>query len=144
MGMIARQLEDDAVLGEVGVLVLVHEDVLEVCSILLQHVRMVSEEQEGVEQEVVEVHGVGLPASLPIVAVDVAQGRDAGGLVSLQGFAVIGVRGRCDQVVLGVGDAPLHQTGFVGLFVQLHFLDDGAEEAARVVRVVDGEVGSES
>ena len=99
------QLAYDGVLGQVGVLVLVHQDVVEVGTVFLEHVRMVAEQQEGVEQQVIEVHGSRLAATVPILLVDIAHGGDAGGLVGFVGFAAVGIRGGCHQVVLGVGDA---------------------------------------
>ena len=99
------QLAYDGVLGQVGVLVLVYQYIMEMGAVLLEHVRMVAEQQEGVEQQVVEVHGGRLAATVPILLVDIAHGGDAGGLVGFVGFAAVGVGGRCHQVVLGVGDA---------------------------------------
>ena len=105
MLMLLGQLQHDAMLGEVGVLILVHQNVAELLLIAGQDIGMVAEEQEGVEQQVVEVHGVRLPAPLPVAAVHLAQGGHVGGLVDLAGFAAGGIGGGCHQVVLGVGDA---------------------------------------
>ena len=50
------------------------------------------------------------------------------------------VFGRCNQVVLGIGDAGLHVLGLIDLVVQLEFLDAGLDEPLGVVCVVNGEV----
>ena len=53
------ELDHQLVLRNVGVLVLVHEDVLEAFLIVLEHVGMLAEHPHGANQEVVEVHRVG-------------------------------------------------------------------------------------
>ena len=53
----------------VGVLILVHQDVMIEILILLAHLRMVVEEQPRLQQEVVEVHGIGLSEPLLILLI---------------------------------------------------------------------------
>ena len=56
----AASRSDDLVLGGVGVLVLVDEDVLEPLLVVREHVGVLAEQQHGVHQQVVEVHRAGL------------------------------------------------------------------------------------
>ena len=55
-----RQLLDDEILCIVGVLILVHHDVLETLLVFQQHVGEVAQQDIHVEQQVVEVHGVAV------------------------------------------------------------------------------------
>ena len=142
--VVLGQLEHDAVLGHVRVLILVHKNVAELLLVAGQHVGMVAEEQEGIEQQVVEVHRVGLAATLPVAAVHVAQGGHLGRTVVLIRFLVAGIVGRRHEVVLRVGDARLYQPRLIDLLVELHLLDDGAYQALAVGRVVDGELTCEA
>ena len=142
--VVLGQLEHDAVLGHIRVLILVHEDVAELLLVAGQHVGMVAEEQEGIEQQVVEVHRVGLAATLPVAAIDVAQSRYLGRAVVLIRFLVAGIVGRRHEVVLRVGDARLDQPRLINLLVELHLLDNGAYQALAVGRVIDGELMREA
>ena len=56
----AGEQQDDLVLGLVGVLVLVDEDVLEAPPIVIEDVGVLAEQPHGVDQQVVEVHRAGL------------------------------------------------------------------------------------
>lgn len=101
---------------------------------------MVAEEQEGIEQQVVEVHRIGLAATFPVAAVHIAQGGHLGRAIVLVCLLAAGIVGGRHEVVLRVGDARLYQARLIGLLVELHFLDDGAYQALAVGRVVDGEL----
>ena len=142
--VLVGELEHDAVLGIVGVLILVHQHIAELRGILQTDVGMVLEQEEGMHQQVVEVHGIALPAALPITAVDVADGGHLRLHVRLLDGCIRGIGIGQYQVVLGIADAALHGARLVGLVVQLHFLDDALYQALGVRSVVDGEVGCEA
>ena len=144
VAVFGSQLAHDGVLGQVGVLVFVHQYIMKMGAVFFEHVRMVAEQQEGVEQQVVEIHCGRLAATVPIFLVDIPQGRHTGSIVCLIGFAAVGVGGGRHQVVFGIGDARLHQTRLVGLLIQLHFLQQGADEAFLVGRVINREVPGEA
>ena len=65
----AGEQEDQFVLGPVGVLVLVHQDVAEPLPVVLEHVGAGLQHVDGHQQQVVEVHGVGGEQALLILAV---------------------------------------------------------------------------
>ena len=96
-----RELPDDLLLGVVGVLVLIHKHEIEKVDILPPHVPMVSEEAEGVAQQVVKVHGVGLQASSLILLEDVSYLGHPRSTVSLRLVMVIGILSGGRQAVLG-------------------------------------------
>ena len=65
-----RQLKGDHLLHPVGVLVLIDEDIPEMKGVFLSDILVVLEEKIGVDEEVVEIHRVGLAAALTVKAVD--------------------------------------------------------------------------
>ena len=66
LGQLLRQ----PVLGDVGVLELVHHQVVVAVLVALQHHRVFAEELHGAQQQVIEVHGVVLGQQLLVVPVD--------------------------------------------------------------------------
>ena len=96
-----RELPDDLLLGVIGILVLIHKHEIEKVDILLPHVAMVSKEAEGVAQQVIKVHGVGLQASSLILLEDVSYLGHPRSTVSLRLIMVIGILSGGRQAVLG-------------------------------------------
>ena len=127
-------------LCQVRVLILVHKHKPEVPLITIQHLGVVAKEDVRLEQQLVEIHRLGLPATVLIAGVDLAnEGHMGAGVVlHLLPIAAVGL-GR-DEGVLGVRDAALHKPRAIRLLVQLHFAEDAADQVARVGGVVDGEV----
>ena len=66
----AGEEQDDLVLGLVGVLVLVDEDVLEALAVVLEHVGVVAQQAHRVDEQVVEVHRPGLEQAGLVLGVD--------------------------------------------------------------------------
>ncbi len=143
--VLSCQLRHDAVLCVVGVLILVNQYVAELLPVLRQDVVLVGvEEPVGIEQQVVEVHGVGLTAPLEVLAVDVRQQRHAVALVGHPYGCTRGIVAREHQAVLGVRNLVLHGGGAIDLVVKTHAPDDALQEAAAVRRVVYGELRREA
>ena len=67
----AGEQEDQLVLGPVGVLVLVHQDMAEALAVVLEHVGAGLQQVDRHQQQVVEVHGVGGQQALLVLAVHV-------------------------------------------------------------------------
>ena len=132
---LAEQLHD-LVLGVVGVLELVDQDVAE--ALLVRGPDVVARlEQVGRHHEqVVEVEGVGRQQALLVLRVDVGDALaervgPAAGLVA-EGLEV-------DELGLGLADHPLHGAGGEALLVEAELGGDHLDHAARVGVVVDGE-----
>ena len=134
------QLQHDAVLCIVGVLILVDKHIAELLAIACQHVRKVAEKDIGIDQQIIEIHCSGLPATLPVAAVDIPYGRHLCGKIALVRLLVGCVSRRRHQVVLRIGDACLHTAGLIGLLIKPHLFDDGTNQALAVRRIVDGEL----
>ena len=114
------------VLGEVGVLVLVDQDVLEALLVAAQDVGVVAEQLDGLHQQIVEVHRPGplqphlvLAVHLGVLAVEDAarRGLDLG---------LIGV----DQLVLPQADDAVHRRGVNRLASRPEVADDVARSGA--------------
>ncbi|CPU22043.1 Uncharacterised protein [Mycobacteroides abscessus] len=129
--MSSHQLADQHVLGVVGVLVLVNQDVPEFAAIELRDLRELLQHGHGLADQIVEVQGVGgaqpalvlavhvghdlrkIPAQLPILA--------AGGEVGHRLF------GR-DELVLQIGDRGGEQPWRIALDVQAHIATDHLQQ----------------
>ena len=64
--MLACELKHDGMLGKVGVLVLVHENVLEHLLVFLKDVGAVTKQDVGIEQQVIKIHRTRYAAALPV------------------------------------------------------------------------------
>ena len=139
-----REERENAVLREVGVLVLVDENVAEACLVAFAHFGVVAEEEKRVEEQVVEVEGLG-GAEVPLVAfVDFVEALHALGVVApLDGRVGCVGRGE-DEAVLGFRDAAGHTARLVDLFVEAQFFHNVFQEGAGVGSVVDAEVGGDA
>ena len=139
--MLLGELPHDAVLGIVGILILIDQDVGKLRGIACQHLGMVLKQEVGVEEDIVEIHRTCLAATLLVAQVDFARLGHLGMAVVGHGKSIGGIHLGGHQAVLGIRNAALDDIGFVHLIVELHLLDDGLEQALRVGLVVDGEVG---
>ena len=138
--VILSQLQHNAVLCKVGILILIDQNIAELILIAGQHLGVVAKQQESIEQQIIKIHCIRLPASFPIPAVDIADCRHLCRTVSFVGFFVIGITVRGDEMILGIGNARLHYSGFVYLLIEPHLLDDRAQKAFAVRRIVNGEL----
>ena len=141
---VLRQLPYDGVLGIVRVLILIHEHEMEMLLILLQNLRMLCKELVGIDQDVIEVHGVGLSAPVHVALVDLTRLWNPAGLVGLLQLGISHISRRRHQPVLGCRDVAQHSTGLVLFVVQLHLANDTFDQTLAVGGVVDGEVRRET
>ena len=130
----APEQHHELVLGDVGVLVLVDEDVGEAILVPLEHVEVVPEQPHGPNEQVVEVHGVRLDQATLVLEVDLCKAP----LVQSPDpcFEHAGV----DEVGLGLADRSGHGPRREALLVDTPIVEDVLDEAPRVAVVVDGEV----
>ena len=136
--MLGGQQARDGVLGVVRVLVLVHHDVAEAVLIGFEHVRMVLEQQIGVQQQVVEVEGVrGLQSLL--------QSRvHARGHLPHRVIRLLLELERHHQLVFRRGDAVHERVYRKALRIDVQLGHDLLVQALLIVSVVDGEVAREA
>ena len=127
--------QDDGqlVLGDVGVLVLVDEDVLEALLIAAQHIGVVAEQLHGLHEQIVEVHRPGAVQARLVVAVHL--GMLAVEDVRCPSSRFVGV----DEFVLPEADDAVHPARREALGVEAQIADDVAGEAFGIGLVVDAE-----
>ena len=129
--MLAGQQLQQAVLGVVGVLVLVDEDVAEGGGVAGADLGEELEDVDGPDEEVVEVHRVHAVQVALVELVDVGDGllEERADLLAV-GLGVA-------QLVLGVGDLVLHRRRREALGVDAELVDAALDQPPRVGRVVD-------
>ena len=128
-----QQLEP-AVLGVVGVLVLVDHDVAERLRVAVADLLEELEHVDRADEQVVEVHRVHAVQLALVVLVDV---RD--GLLEVGADELAVVVGGA-QLVLGVGDLRLHRARGEALDVDVEVVEALLDQPPRVGRVVDREL----
>ena len=134
VAVLGGEQADHPVLGAVGVLVLVHEDVAPQAAVPGEHLGHLGEEPDRAQEQIVEVHGPRLVQPLLVARVD-----ERGLLLPRPPGLPQGLRHR-HHLVLPVGDAVDGRRGrerAVGELALLHALLDEREP---VVLVVDREV----
>ena len=92
---------DDAVLGEVSVLILVDKDISEKLPVVTQNVGIVCQQYIGVVQQVVKVHGSGNAATIHICLVDLTGIRPFSSAVGVHELPVSEIVSGRDECVLG-------------------------------------------
>ena len=127
-----EQLQEP-VLGVIGVLVLVHQDVLEGLGVARAHLLEQLEQVDGAEQEVVEVHGIHAQELALVHAIHL--GHD---LLELRANRLRVVGGR-KQFVLGRGDLAVDGRRREALGVDPDLFDTTLDHAACVGLVIDRE-----
>ena len=129
--LVSEQL-DHHVLGVVGVLILVHHDVTETFAVALQHRRMIRQQLEGLDQQIVEIQGVvGLQAGL-ILQIDIVDHLAA---VILLGFAEPLVRAH--ELVLRIGNFGRQLAGRQELLIDIQPLEDLLQHGLLVIIVIN-------
>ena len=124
------------ILGRVGVLILVDQDVAKPVVIVGQHVRMLREQGQVVQEKIAEVAGVQGPQAVLIEGVDVlaAPAREH---LAIGGADLLWR----EALVLPLVDQSGHQLGRPALGVDVLRLDELLEQPLLVVVVEDGEAG---
>ena len=131
---VADELADEDVLGVIGVLVLVDEDVTESAAVVLGHVREELEQRHGRPDEVVEVERIGAAQASLVLGVGLGEHAVLGSLrPTREGLLV-------DELVLQVRDPGRETARGVALGIEIEVLDHHGHEPLRVGRVVDREV----
>ena len=132
------QFSQDEILRHVRILVLVHHNMRKAAGDVFQRFRGLFQQDVHVEEDVVEIHHTVLLAGLAVEFIDLVDIRFLVVFVVLQVTAgTVGIGGRGNQVVLGLGNAGKHLLGLVHLIVQVQLLQAGLDAADGIRRVVD-------
>ena len=127
------------ILRDIAVLILVHQDVAELLLILGQHLRLLGEERQIVQQQIAEIAGVQIAQALLILAVEPE--RDPVGIIRLlrRGHLVRG-----EAAVLPALDGREQGARRPFLVVQILGDDELLQQAELIVGIEDGEIGREA
>ena len=131
---------DNLMLGIVGVLILIDENKLETFLILPPHLLILVQQEPGVEQEIVEIHRVGLPAAHLIGMVYLSQTPHPLSVVATSEAGIPRIGIGQNQRILGSTDTGTDGGGLILFVAQLHLADDAFYEALGVIGIVDGKV----
>ncbi len=134
-----RQAPDDDILGVVGILVLVDQNILELLLVTGQHVGAVAQQDVGLQQQVVEIHGAVALATLAIGVVDIAELGNLRLTIFGRVSCIGEVSARRYQRILGERDARSKAGRLVLVVVEVPFADDGLQQVLAVRRLVDRE-----
>ena len=118
------ELHHDRHLHMVGILILIHQDIIEPAGILLSDFLVISEKLESKHQEIIKVHRIRLTATLHVCHINLSDGRHLGTLVLLQDGRVAIVGFGSYQVVLRHRNPGMNSSRLIGLVIQSHLLDD--------------------
>ncbi len=138
------ELQNDAVLGIVGILIFVYEHITELLPIAGKHIRKITEQNVGIYQQIIKIHSSRLAAPFPIAGIDVTDSGHLSRHIAFIRFLIGSIACRSDQMILSIGDAGLHSPRLIGLFVKPHFFDDGTEQALTIGSIINGKLGSKS
>ncbi len=128
----------ELVLRDVGVLELVHQHVIEAAAPVREALGMLREQRQRVQQQVVEVHRIGLLQRGRQRAIDL--GRDLGERAVGVGGETVGRH----HPVLGARDERMHRARRIDLGRMAARLEQTLDQRLRVVLVVDRVVGPEA
>ena len=133
--LLPRQQADELVLRGVGVLIFVHQNVLKPPLVILEHRRILGEQFQRPDEQVVEVQRVVAAQRLFVLLVDLevaAVARVAPGV----GEPLL----RREHPVFRIRDDRAHSARRILLVAQIERLQDGLDDRHAVVGVVDGEL----
>ena len=133
----AAKLQDDAVLRRVRVLVFVHQDVLKLVLMPLQHIGMLAKQIVRFHQQIVKIHRPGVFQLLLIHAID------GGDLLRVEDAALLGDLGESvgrEQIVLGFADRVAETAHGQPLRVDPQLAEHELENPIGISHVVDGKL----
>ena len=128
----------------VGILILIHQDIVKPLGILASHLLMVSEKLEGKHQQVVEIHGVRLLASLHILLIYLAHLLHVVALVLHKDVGIRLVGLRTHQVVLRHRNLGVYGSRLVNFLIQPLLLHYRLEQRAGVGFIINGKITVEA
>ena len=131
----------EGVLEHVGILILINEHIAEAALPVIPHILMLFQQGDGIEQEIVKIHGVAGIQPAHILPVDLPH------LLPVQIIGCLGITAVIlgkNPVPLGTGNIGQDGSRRIGLFIHIVVLKDMADERKGVSSVVDGEITGEA
>ena len=117
--MLGCQLVENGKLSIIGVLELINQDIAELFGISLSDLWISIENDEGVKQHVVEIHCVGLMATVEIFGVYFTCKWNMVEIIASVSITVFEIFLRSDQHILSLRYTGCQQLGLISLVVKL-------------------------
>ena len=138
--LLLTELHDDRHLNVVGILILIHQDIIEAGGIFVANILMLPEELIGKRQQIIEIHGIGLLAALHVSHENLTNLRHLRTLVLLEDSRIALISRSTHQVVLRHRNLGMNGSRFILLIIQPHLLHYRLDQRARVTFVINGKV----
>ena len=138
--LLLTELHDDRHLNVIGILILIHQDIIEAGSIFVANILMLPEELIGKRQQIIEIHGIGLLAALHVSHENLTNLRHLRTLVLLEDSRIALISRSTHQVVLRHRNLGMNGSRFILLIIQPHLLHYRLDQRARVTFVINGKV----
>ena len=138
--LLLTELHDDRHLNVVGILILIHQDIIEAGGIFVANILMLPEELIGKRQQIIEIHGIGLLAALHVSHENLTNLRHLRTLVLLEDSRIALISRSTHQVVLRHRNLGMNGSRLILLIIQPHLLHYRLDQRARVTFVINGKV----
>ena len=138
--VLASQLKNDALLGIIGVLILVDQYILEPHGVFFANVWKLAKQSIRLHQQIVKIHRICLLASLFVSKKDSAHGRHLHVCIAFSHFRVVCILFSRNKMILCHRNQMMHRSRLVGFVIEIHLLDDGFQQRTRVIFIIDGEI----
>ena len=142
--LLLTELHDDRHLNVIGILILIHQDIIEAGGIFVANILMLPEELIGKRQQIIEIHGIGLLAALHVSHENLTNLRHLRTLVLLEDSRIALISRSTHQVVLRHRNLGMNGSRLILLIIQPHLLHYRLDQRARVTFVINGKVVAEA
>ena len=138
--LLLTELHDDRHLNVVGILILIHQDIIEAGGIFVANILMFPEELIGKRQQIIEIHGISLLAALHVSHENLTHLRHLCPFVLLIDNRIALISRCTHQVVLRHRNLGMNGSRLILLIIQPHLLHYRLDQRARVTFIIDGKV----
>ena len=138
--LLLTELHDDRHLNVIGILILIHQNIIEAGGIFVANILMLPEELIGKHQQIIEIHGIGLLAALHVSHENLTNLRHLRTLVLLEDSRIALISRSTHQVVLRHRNLGMNGSRLILLIIQPHLLHYRLDQRARVTFVINGKV----
>ena len=138
--LLLTELHDNRHLNVVGILILIHQDIIEAGGIFVANILMFPEELIGKRQQIIEIHGIGLLAALHVSHENLTHLRHLCPLILLEDSRIALIGSSTHQVILRHRNLGMDGSRLILLIIQSHLLHNRLDQRARVTFIIDGKV----
>ncbi len=142
--LLLTELHDNRHLNVVGILILIHQDIIEAGGIFVANILMLPEELIGKRQQIIEIHGIGLLAALHVSHENLTYLRHLRPFVLLEDSRIALIGSSTHQVILRHRNLGMDGSRLILLIIQSHLLHNRLDQRARVTFIIDGKVAVEA